>query len=130
MEMTESGNKEVEQEGQGGEEGGEESSDHVSHREVSKRLLHSREPFVISVPTTAHVIIVGIKCGGPWRSGECRSRSLQEAYAVSVRTFAIVTVLAIAPVAVAADEENPYKKVKVGDYRHLQDDHQGRRHVP
>ena len=35
---------------------------------------------------------------------------------MSVRTFAIVLSLAVAPVAVAADEENPYKKVKVGEY--------------
>src|SRR5262245_29427777 len=36
--------------------------------------------------------------------------------AVSVRTFAMALTLAVAPVAVAADEENPYKKVKVGEY--------------
>jgi hypothetical protein len=36
--------------------------------------------------------------------------------AVFVRTFAIVLALAVAPFAAAADEENPYKKVKVGDY--------------
>ena len=35
---------------------------------------------------------------------------------MSVRTFTLALVLAVAPVAVAADEENPYKKVKVGDY--------------
>jgi hypothetical protein len=35
---------------------------------------------------------------------------------VSVRTFAIAVALAVAPVAVAADEDNPYRKVKVGDY--------------
>jgi len=35
---------------------------------------------------------------------------------VSVRTFAVLTAFAIAPVATAADEENPYKKVKLGDY--------------
>jgi hypothetical protein len=33
-----------------------------------------------------------------------------------VRAYSIVLILAAAPFAVGADEENPYKKVKVGDY--------------
>jgi hypothetical protein len=35
---------------------------------------------------------------------------------VSIRTIAVIATLALVPFASAADEENPYKKVKVGDF--------------